>query len=220
VWNKEEVSIEKGLERVAEFVFQFHGEQDWEPTIRLISDYLAAFMGTRQKEVYQDLMDRMAKRSQAVTEGTDPVLQSASGPEKRTLGDLPLIRNFAQVVRRRRIDAMKPELYRFLVIHCGFTHLTDIEGFKAVFRKRHVFEGVFIRHFDASNRFYFRVPTSDHRPYHETGFTKADIKREFERIVGLHKSFVEAWARESNRKERFALFLSLKNEFEPEEEPS
>ena len=62
MWNKRKVSIESGLERVAYFIFNNHGEQDWENTIHKISDYLAAFIGARQKDVYEDLINRLRKK--------------------------------------------------------------------------------------------------------------------------------------------------------------
>jgi len=44
--------------------------------------------------------------------------------------------------------------------------------------------------------------------------TKADVKREFENIVNLHKEGIVHWAREELRKERYATYLQLKREFE------
>jgi hypothetical protein len=58
-WNKPTVDIEEGMQRLANFIKTYHGEQDWENTIYNLQDYLAAFIGTRGKEVYQDLMKRM-----------------------------------------------------------------------------------------------------------------------------------------------------------------
>jgi hypothetical protein len=61
-WSKPNVNIEEGMERLASFVKNYHGEQDWENTIYNIQDYLAAFIGTRGKEVYQDLMERLKEK--------------------------------------------------------------------------------------------------------------------------------------------------------------
>ena len=58
-WSKPNVNIEEGMERLANFIKNYHGEQDWENTIYNFQDYLAAFIGTRGKKVYQDLMERM-----------------------------------------------------------------------------------------------------------------------------------------------------------------
>ena len=58
-WNKPKVDIEEGMERLANFIKNYHGSQDWQNTIYNLQDYLAAFIGTRGKGVYQDLMERM-----------------------------------------------------------------------------------------------------------------------------------------------------------------
>ena len=44
--------------------------------------------------------------------------------------------------------------------------------------------------------------------------TKAEIKRDFEKIVNLHKEPIILWAKEEARKERYAVYLKLKNDFE------
>ncbi|MGD0919483.1 MAG: hypothetical protein ABSB22_23835, partial [Thermodesulfobacteriota bacterium] len=51
-------------------------------------------------------------------------------------------------------------------------------------------------------------------PYKDTGLTKAEIKKEFERIVDEHKDQISLWAKEKERNERYALYLKLKQEFE------
>jgi hypothetical protein len=51
-------------------------------------------------------------------------------------------------------------------------------------------------------------------PYENTGMTRAEIKKEFEKIVSLHKEAIAQWAREEARKERHADYLKLKKEFE------
>ena len=58
-WSKPNVNIEEGMERLANFIKNYHGSQDWENIVYNLQDYLAAFIGTRGKEVYQDLMERM-----------------------------------------------------------------------------------------------------------------------------------------------------------------
>ena len=44
--------------------------------------------------------------------------------------------------------------------------------------------------------------------------SKAEIKKEFERIVDQHKEQISQWAKEEQRKERYTLYLKLKQEFE------
>ena len=76
------------------------------------------------------------------------------------------------------------------------------------------FAEVFIRHFDREHRYYIGIYACHQEPYKETGLTKAEIKREFERIVDLHKDQISRWAKEELRKERYTLYLKLKEEFE------
>jgi kynureninase len=47
------------MERLADFIKTNHGSQDWENGVYNLQDYLAAFIGAREKEVYQDLIERM-----------------------------------------------------------------------------------------------------------------------------------------------------------------
>jgi hypothetical protein len=49
----------EGMERLADFIKTNHGSQDWENGVYNLQDYLAAFIGAREKEVYQDLIERM-----------------------------------------------------------------------------------------------------------------------------------------------------------------
>jgi len=58
-WNKTNVDIEEGMERLAQFIKNYHGLQDWENAVYNLQDYLAAFIGMRGKEVYRDLMERI-----------------------------------------------------------------------------------------------------------------------------------------------------------------
>ena len=53
------ITIEEGMERLASFIKDSHGAQDWENAAYTIQDYLAAFIGADKTEVYQDLMERL-----------------------------------------------------------------------------------------------------------------------------------------------------------------
>jgi hypothetical protein len=63
-WSEPKIDIETGMERLAKFIKNYHGAQDWEKTVYNLQDYLAAFIGTRGKGVYQDLMGRMKGRQE------------------------------------------------------------------------------------------------------------------------------------------------------------
>ena len=76
------------------------------------------------------------------------------------------------------------------------------------------FAEVFVKHFDPQHPYHSRLYACHQEPYKDTGLTKAQIKREFERIVNLHKDQISLWVKEEQRKERFALYLILKKEFE------
>ena len=56
------IVVEKGMERLANFIKNNHGSQDWENVVYNLQDYLAAFIGASAPEVYQDLMKRMAEK--------------------------------------------------------------------------------------------------------------------------------------------------------------
>jgi hypothetical protein len=58
-WNKRNIDIEEGMERLAQFIQNYHGVQDWQNTVYNLRDYLAVFIGAKGKEVYEDLMERM-----------------------------------------------------------------------------------------------------------------------------------------------------------------
>jgi hypothetical protein len=136
---------------------------------------------------------------------------------------IAVIRNFKEVIESRDIDRMSKELYHFLTLHCGFIAHYDINGFKATYRAPRDFADVFIRHFDREHRYYNGTYACHQEPYKDTGLTKAEIKREFGRIVDLHKNLISRWANEALRKERYALYLQLKKEFqgsEPHDLPS
>jgi hypothetical protein len=127
---------------------------------------------------------------------------------------ISVIKNFKEVIETRDIDRMNKELYDFLILYCGFIAHYDINGFKAVYKSPMDFAEVFIKHFDRGHRYYSGTYACHQEPYKETGLTKADIKREFERIVDLHKDQISRWVKEELRKERYALYLKLKEEFE------
>jgi len=73
---------------------------------------------------------------------------------------------------------------------------------------------VFIKHFDKEHMYYNGIYSSHLSPYKDTGLTKAEIKREFQRVVECHKKEISQWASREQRKERYALYLKLKEEFE------
>jgi len=125
-----------------------------------------------------------------------------------------VIRNFKEVIESRDINRMNKELYDFLTLYGGFIAHYDINGFKATYRRLLNFAGVFIKHFDREHPYYSGVYACHQTPYKETGLTKADIKREFETIVDLHKDQISRWVKEELRKERYTLYLKLKEEFE------
>jgi hypothetical protein len=91
------------------------------------------------------------------------------------------------VIESRDIDRMSKELYYFLALNCGFIAHYDINGFKATYKVPGDFADVFIRHFDREHRYRNGTYTCHQEPYKDTGFTKADIKREFEGIIDIHK---------------------------------
>ena len=127
---------------------------------------------------------------------------------------IAVIRNFKEVIEHKDIDRMNKELYEFLILHCGFIAHCNIEGFKATYREPKNFAGVFIKHFDKDHMYYNGIYFCHQSPYKDTGLTKAEIKREFEKIVDRHKKEISQWASGEQRKERYALYLKLKEEFE------
>jgi hypothetical protein len=127
---------------------------------------------------------------------------------------IAVIKNFQEVIETKDIGRMRRELYEFLILHCGFIAHYNINGFKATYRSPQDFAGVFIRHFDREHRYYNGVYACHESPYKDTGLTKAEMKREFEKIVNMHKEGIAHWAREELRKERYVAYLKLKKEFE------
>ena len=85
---------------------------------------------------------------------------------------------------------MNKELYDFLTLNCGFIAHYDINGFKATYRAPRDFADVFIRHFDREHRYYSGTYACHQTPYKDTGLTKAEIKKEFDRMVDLHKDLI------------------------------
>ena len=127
---------------------------------------------------------------------------------------IAVIKNFKEVIETRNIDKMNKELYQFLNLYCGFIAHYDINGFKATYKSPQDFAEVFIRHFDRQHRYYQGIYACHQEPYKETGLTKAQIKSEFEKIVSLHKDQICSWTKEEQRNERYALYQTLKQEFE------
>ena len=127
---------------------------------------------------------------------------------------ISLIKNFKEVIESRDIGRMNKELYEFLILSCRFIAHCNIEGFKATYRDPKNFAGVFVKHFDKDHMYYNGIHSCDLSPYKETGLTKAEIKREFEKLVERHKKEISQWASDTQRKERYALYLKLKEEFE------
>jgi hypothetical protein len=139
-------------------------------------------------------------------------------PERKPVGKLAVVRNFRQVIEARDMNLMKPKLYDFLNMYCGFIAHLNIDGFKATYRRPNDFAEAFIRHFDRDHRYYHGIYACHQGPYKDTGFTKAEIKQAFEEIVELHKDAISRWATDRLKKERYSLYLSLKGEFEPEKD--
>jgi hypothetical protein len=127
---------------------------------------------------------------------------------------IAVIKNFKEVIENRNIDKMNKELYEFLHLHCGFIAHYDINGFKATYKSPRDFAEVFFRHFDRQHQYYQGIYACHQEPYKDTGLTKAEIKKEFERIVGQHKEEISQWAKDEQKNERYALYLKLKQEFE------
>ena len=134
--------------------------------------------------------------------------------DRKPAGKLSVVRNFRKVIEARDISLMNKELYQFLILNCGFIAHYDINGFKATYRRPENFTGVFIRHFDCKHKYFNGIYPCDEGPYRETGCSKAEIKREFNRIVEMHKALITRWADKRQRDERYNVYLKLKKEFE------
>jgi hypothetical protein len=135
-------------------------------------------------------------------------------PDRKPIEKLPVVRNFRQVIEARDLSLMKDELYQFLILHCAFIAHYNIDGFKATYRDPKDFAGVFIRHFDRAHGYFCNTYRCDDAGYKDTGYTVADIKQEFYRIVDAHIEVVAMWAEGEQRRERLAALGRLKEEFE------
>ncbi|MEI9475599.1 MAG: hypothetical protein WCO26_03385 [Deltaproteobacteria bacterium] len=127
---------------------------------------------------------------------------------------IPVVKNFKEVIENKDIDRMNKELYEFLILYCGYIAHCDINGFKATYKSPRDFAEVFIRHFDKEHMYYNGVYPCHQSPYKNTELTKAEIKREFEKVVERHKKEIGQWDKGEQRKERYTLYLKLKEEFE------
>ena len=136
--------------------------------------------------------------------------------DKKPVRTLYVVRNFRKVIESKDISNMTKELYDFLNLYCGFIAHYDINGFKSVYSPPKEFADVFIRHFDSNHRYFSNIYPCHEEPYKDTGFTKANIKREFSRIVDMHKESISKWAETKQRSERYAVFKILKEEFQGE----
>jgi len=132
---------------------------------------------------------------------------------RKPISKLSVVRNFRRVIEARDISLMKRELYQFLNLYCGFIAHYDINGFKAVYTPPKEFAEVFIRHFDCKHQYFNGFYPCHEEPYKDTGFRKAEIKEQFNRIVEIHKGSIGKWAENRQRNERFNAYKMLKEEF-------
>jgi len=135
---------------------------------------------------------------------------------RKPISSLPVVRNFRKVIEARDINLMNKELYQFLNLYCDFITHYNINGFKANYSQSADFARVFIRHFDGDHEYYSPFYPYQSEPYKDTGFTKAEIKKEFCRIVDPLKDAISKWAEQRQRDKRYAAYLNLKSEFETE----
>ena len=143
-------------------------------------------------------------------------MQLIKQSEKKPISNLPVVRNFRKFIEARDISLMNKELYQFLNLYCGFIAHYNINGFKAAYSSPKDFAEVFIRHFDHEHKYFNRVYPCHEEPYNDAGNTKAEIKKEFYRIVDIHKDAISKWADKRQRDARYAVYLNLKKEFQPE----
>ena len=137
--------------------------------------------------------------------------------EEKPIGRLPVVKSFRKVIESRNMEEMTKELYDFLNLYCGFIAHYNIHGFRQAYTAPRDFTDVFIRHFDREHRYFNAAYRCHEEPYRDTGFTKAEIKQEFSRIVDTHKEAISRWADGVEKDRRYAAFLVLKNEFEGNE---
>ena len=136
---------------------------------------------------------------------------------KTGIGNLPVVKKFRKVIESRDMTLMDKELYQFLNLYCGFIAHYNIHGFRDTYTTPRDFTDVFIRHFDENHRYFCGNYSCHSEPYQNSGFTKAEIKQEFFRIVDRHKDAIGLWASGVERNKRYVLFRKLKDEFEPGE---
>jgi hypothetical protein len=136
---------------------------------------------------------------------------------KTDISNLPVVRKFRTVIESRDMNQMDKELYQFLHQYCGFIAHSNIYGFRETYTAPRSFADVFIRHFDRDHRYFCSNYACHCEHYQSSGFTKAEIKQEFFRIVERHKDAIGIWANDVERDKRYSLFRRLKNEFEPNE---
>lgn len=141
-------------------------------------------------------------------------MQSVS-KEKPGIVNLPVVKKFRRVIEERDMSLMDKELYQFLNLYCGFIAHYNIHGFRETYTAPRDFADVFIRHFDEDHRYFCGNYACHSETYQDTGFTKAEIKQEFFRIVDKNKEAIGQWANCVERDKRYTLFRRLKDEFEP-----
>ena len=135
-------------------------------------------------------------------------------PDRKPIEKLHVVRNFRAVIEARDMSLMKDELYQFLTLHCSFIAHFNMSGFKAAYSHPKDFAGVFVRHFDRGHSYFCNTFHCDETSYKDTGYTKAEIKEEFFRIVDSHIQVISMWAESEQRLERLAAYRTLKEEFE------
>jgi hypothetical protein len=135
-------------------------------------------------------------------------------PERKPIERLSVVRNFREAMEARDISLINSELYQFLTLHCGFIAHYDINGFKGTYSSPKDFAGVFIRHFERGHSYFSDIYRCDEGPYKGTGYTKAEIKQEFHRIVDMHIDSITRWAESEQRQERLDVYRMIKEEFE------
>lgn len=138
--------------------------------------------------------------------------------KKGDIRTLPVVKNFRKVMEERNLSSMTNELYEFFHLYCGFIAHYNINGFRETYAAPRDFADVFIRHFDKSHCYFCGNYACHDEPYQNTGFTKAEIKREFFNVVDKHKAAISMWVDGLEKQSRYAAFQALKNEFEEEEQ--
>ena len=135
---------------------------------------------------------------------------------KKPLAALGIVKNFREVIEERDIHLLQKELYEFLHLFCGFQAHYDLCGFRATYSDPQDFADVFIRHFDSEHRLFHPCYAFHDAPYKDTGYSIAEIKREFARIVALHKESIANEATEQKRKALYETYRELCEIFEEE----